>query len=104
MAKTTIINFSITMDGLEEQLLNEVVRFEYPSIEETRKKIVEDMNKNKIFLKKCEDNLLEALNESAGTDILQTTKLIETLKFTKDKAQELKASLQASETTRKDLY
>ena len=104
MAKTTIINFSITMDGLEEQLLNEVVRFEYPSIEETRKKIVEDMNKNKIFLKKCEDNLLEALNESAGTDILQNTKLIETLKFTKDKAQELKASLQASETTRKDLY
>ena len=104
MAKTTIINFSITMDGLEEQLLNEVVRFEYPSIEETRKSIVESMNKNKIFLKKCEDNLLEALNESAGTDILKNSKLIETLKFTKDKAQELKASLQASETTRKDLY
>jgi dynein heavy chain len=104
MAKTTIINFSITMDGLEEQLLNEVVRFEYPSIEETRKSLVENMNKNKITLKKCEDDLLNALNESAGTDILENTKLIETLKNTKDKAQELKGSLEASETTKKDLY
>jgi dynein heavy chain len=104
MAKTTIINFSITMDGLEEQLLNEVVRFEYPSIEETRKSLVESMNKNKIILKKCESDLLKALNDSAGTDILENTVLIDTLKNTKDKAQELKASLQASETTRKDLY
>ena len=104
MAKTTVINFSITMDGLEEQLLNEVVRFEYPSIEETRKSLVESMNKNKITLKQCEDSLLDALNESVGTDILENSKLIETLKNTKEKAQELKASLLASETTKKDLY
>ena len=48
MVKTNIINFSITMDGLEEQLLIEVVRFKYPFIKETGKKIVEGMNKNKI--------------------------------------------------------
>ena len=104
MAKTTVINFSITMDGLEEQLLNEVVRFEYPSIEETRKTLVETMNKNKIELKGYEDALLNALNESVGTDILENGKLIDTLKTTKEKAQELKASLLASETTKKDLY
>ncbi len=47
---------------------------------------------------------IKILNDSTDIDILENTILIETLKNTKDKAQELKASLQSSETTRKDLY
>ncbi|MCQ2815655.1 MAG: hypothetical protein MJ252_00165 [archaeon] len=104
MAKATVINFSITMDGLEEQLLNEVVRHELPHIEESRKKLVEDMNKNKIILKNCEDNLLNALNSNGEGNILENYKLIDTLKETKDKAQQLKADLQTSEEQKKELY
>lgn len=35
--KTMIINFSVTMMGLRDQLLNEVVKFERPEVEESRK-------------------------------------------------------------------
>lgn len=103
MSKTTVVNFSITMDGLEEQLLNEVVRNDFPNIEETRKQLVGEMNQNKIDLKKYEDKLLEKLSESKGGDILANTDLINTLKTTKEKAQHIKLSLQAAEDTKKDL-
>jgi dynein heavy chain len=38
--KTMIINFSVTMPGLRDQLLNEVVQYERPELEEARKKLV----------------------------------------------------------------
>lgn len=104
MAKTVVINYSVTMDGLEEQLLNEVVRYEYPSLEETRRKLVDEMNTSKITLKNCEDNLLNALNQSAGSNILENRELIDTLKRTKLKAIEVKISLDNSETTKQDIY
>lgn len=38
--KTMIINFSVTMFGLRDQLLNEVVQKEQPKLEEARKNLV----------------------------------------------------------------
>jgi len=41
--KVTLINFSITFQGLEEQLLGDVVVKEKPEVEEQRDKIVVTM-------------------------------------------------------------
>lgn len=38
--KTMIINFSVTMLGLRDQLLNEVVQYERPELEEARKNLI----------------------------------------------------------------
>lgn len=35
-AQTTLINFTVTKDGLEEQLLAEVVKHERPDLEKTK--------------------------------------------------------------------
>lgn len=35
-AQTTLINFTVTRDGLEDQLLGEVVKAERPDLEETK--------------------------------------------------------------------
>lgn len=35
-AQTTLINFTVTRDGLEDQLLAEVVKAERPDLEETK--------------------------------------------------------------------
>ncbi len=35
-AQTTLINFTVTRDGLEDQLLAEVVKVERPDLEETK--------------------------------------------------------------------
>ena len=36
--RVTVINFTVTTEGLEEQLLGEVVSIELPEVEEVRKK------------------------------------------------------------------
>lgn len=104
MAKSVIINYSVTMDGLEEQLLNEVVRHEMPALEEQRKKLVDEINQNKISLKLYEDGLLEALSKSDGEHILEDQHLILTLKETKKKSIEVKILLDNAETTKINLY
>jgi len=104
MAKSVVINYSVTMDGLEEQLLNEVVRHESPLLEEQRKKLVDEINQNKITLKVCEDGLLEALAKSDGEHILEDQHLILTLKETKKKANEVKILLDNAETTKINIY
>lgn len=38
--KTMIINFNVTLNGLRDQLLNEVVGYERPELEKQRKQIV----------------------------------------------------------------
>lgn len=38
--KTMIINFSVTMEGLRDQLLNDVVQYERPELEEARKNLI----------------------------------------------------------------
>ncbi len=38
--KVTIINFTVTMKGLEDQLLGEVVRKERPDLEEAKDRLV----------------------------------------------------------------
>lgn len=57
-AQTTIINFTVTRDGLEEQLLGEVVKVERPDLESTKSELTTQQNTFKITLKALEDDLL----------------------------------------------
>ena len=47
-----MINFTVTMGGLEQQLLGRVRAEERPSCEEQKMKLVEDVNANKKLLKR----------------------------------------------------
>jgi len=46
-ASAVIINYSVTPDGLKEQLLNRIVDFENADLERRRKENVEIMSRNK---------------------------------------------------------
>lgn len=50
-AQTTLINFTVTRDGLEEQLLAEVVKVERPDLEKLRSELTKQQNDFKITLK-----------------------------------------------------
>lgn len=50
-AQTTLINFTVTRDGLEEQLLAEVVKAERPDLEKQRSELTKQQNDFKIRLK-----------------------------------------------------
>lgn len=45
--KTMIINFNVTMLGLRDQLLNEVVGYERPELEATRQKLIKETSENR---------------------------------------------------------
>ena len=57
-AETTLINFMVTEEGLEEQLLALVVRKERPELEQQKADLIQQQNDFKIRLKKLEANVL----------------------------------------------
>eukprot|EP00462_Mataza_sp_D1_P017376 CAMPEP_0175163132 /NCGR_PEP_ID=MMETSP0087-20121206/25561_1 /TAXON_ID=136419 /ORGANISM="Unknown Unknown, Strain D1" /LENGTH=4572 /DNA_ID=CAMNT_0016451765 /DNA_START=103 /DNA_END=13822 /DNA_ORIENTATION=+ len=97
-AKTTIIDFSVTQKGLEDQLLSRVIQFEQKSLEDQRQQLVEEVNMNTISLQALDKELLERLSASSG-NLLDDVALIKVLADTKTKAQEVKEKIEASVAT-----
>jgi dynein heavy chain len=99
-AQTTVINFTVTLDGLEEQLLGNVVKHEKPGLEEEKAALITQMNEDKITMKELEDNLLERLS-APGVNLIEDTELMNTLDRSKKMSSELtervKKALETSE-------
>jgi dynein heavy chain len=87
--KVTLINFTVTFQGLEEQLLGDVVIKEKPEVEQQRDKIVVQMAKDSATLKRIENLILKQLSESEVEEILDSDKLIDTLAESKITAGEI---------------
>jgi len=60
-AKTTIIDFTVTQGGLEQQLLGRLISFEQKSLEDTLTQLQEEVTGNTKVLKDLEDSLLDRL-------------------------------------------
>ena len=91
-AQATLINFMVTPEGLEDQLLAVVVNKERPDLEESRVTLLRSMNQMTIDLENCEENLLQALAAATG-DILENVALVENLETTKRKSAEIARSM-----------
>ncbi|XP_038207715.1 dynein beta chain, ciliary [Zerene cesonia] len=97
-AQTTLVNFTVTRDGLEDQLLAEVVKAERPDLEELKAELTKQQNEFKIQLKELEDDLLSRLS-SAGENILGDTALIENLEITKKTAADIEKKVSEAKVT-----
>lgn len=100
--KVTIINFTVTQLGLENQLLADVVRFEYAELEHRANKTVMDIANGKNELKELEDKILRLLVSSTG-NILDNEQLINTLQSSKKTSEAVAESLRVAEETQKDI-
>ncbi|MEE6489661.1 hypothetical protein FKM82_015639, partial [Ascaphus truei] len=87
-AQTTLINFTVTRDGLEDQLLADVVNLERPDLEYFKSELTKQQNYFKIELKMLEDELLTRLS-AAESNFLGDTSLVEKLETTKHTAAEI---------------
>ncbi|KAF0719904.1 Aste57867_701 [Aphanomyces stellatus] len=102
MGKTMIVNYSVTQNGLANQLLNVVVAHERPDLEEQYRDLVRDMSENTQMIVELEDMLLHELSTSTG-NILDNEELIATLDETKNKATEIGSKLEQSKFTKDEI-
>lgn len=73
-AETTLINFTVTEDGLGEQLLSLIVKLERPKLAAKKEEVIQSQNEGKIKLRELEEYILASLNTSG--DLLENKDLI----------------------------
>lgn len=87
--KVTMINFTVTFEGLQQQLLGDVVIAEKPEIEQKRDQIVLTMAADAATLKDLENNILKLLSEATLEQILDEDTLIDVLEASKKTSTEI---------------
>ena len=90
--KVSLLNFTITVGGLEEQLLNVVVANEMPDLSEQRAGLVLSNAANNKALYDIESEILRLLSTSTG-NILDDSVLIETLAQSKITSEDIKQKM-----------
>ncbi|XP_068180564.1 dynein axonemal heavy chain 12 [Antennarius striatus] len=96
--KVCLLNFMITPEGLEDQLLGIVVAKESPELEEERNVLILQSADNKRQLKEIEDKILETLQSSEG-NILEDESAIQILDSAKIMSNEITKKQQIAEKT-----
>uniref|UniRef100_A0A8C9ZPR8 Dynein axonemal heavy chain 1 n=1 Tax=Sander lucioperca TaxID=283035 RepID=A0A8C9ZPR8_SANLU len=98
----TIINFTLSPSGLEDQLLGQVVAEERPDLEEAKNQLIISNAKMKQELKEIEDEILFRLSSTKGNPV-DNEELIQVLGASKIKAGEIQAKVMAAEQTEQDI-
>lgn len=100
--KVTIINFTVTPEGLEDQLLVDVVRYERPDLEEQKDELITKSAELKRQLKEIEDKILKLVSE-ADEDILNDEELINTLEQSKETSVMINERMKEAEEMTKEI-
>jgi len=96
-AKTTIIDFTVTQGGLEQQLLARLIGKEQKQLEDQLQQIQEEVTSNTKILQNYEDQLLERLANVEGS-LLDDPEIIDVLATIKTASKEVNEKLrEASE-------
>eukprot|EP01028_Stygiella_incarcerata_P006524 TRINITY_DN2668_c0_g1_i2.p1 TRINITY_DN2668_c0_g1~~TRINITY_DN2668_c0_g1_i2.p1 ORF type:complete len:4588 (-),score=1267.00 TRINITY_DN2668_c0_g1_i2:3353-17116(-) len=100
--KTTLVNFTVKEQGLEDQLLGIVVRKERPDLEEQKDELVVSVAHARKRRIELEDEILQLLSDASGS-LLDNEQLIMTLQTSKNTAEEISKQLETSEQTEKKI-
>uniref|UniRef100_A0A8C4J682 Dynein axonemal heavy chain 7 n=1 Tax=Dromaius novaehollandiae TaxID=8790 RepID=A0A8C4J682_DRONO len=100
--KVTLLNFMITSEGMQDQLLGIVVARERPDLEEEKQALIFQGAENKRQLKEIEDKILEVLSASEG-NILEDETAIKILSSSKALANEISEKQAVAEETEKKI-
>uniref|UniRef100_A0A8C2Y948 Dynein axonemal heavy chain 7 n=1 Tax=Coturnix japonica TaxID=93934 RepID=A0A8C2Y948_COTJA len=100
--KVTLLNFMITSEGMQDQLLGIVVARERPDLEAEKQALILQGAANKRQLKEIEDKILEVLSASEG-NILEDETAIKILSSSKVLANEISEKQAVAEETEKKI-
>lgn len=91
--KMAIINFSVTFDGLEEQLLVDVMRSQEPETQQKKDELTITIATSKNELYNLQSEILENLAQADTSSILDNEILIEKLEVSKSRSQTVKQNI-----------
>lgn len=97
-ARTSIIDFTVTMKGLEDQLLGRVILTEKKELEAERTNLIISVTSNKRKMIELEQNLLHKLTTTKGS-LVEDETVIGVLNVTKDTAADVKEKLAIAQET-----
>ncbi|KAG2485619.1 hypothetical protein HYH03_015682 [Edaphochlamys debaryana] len=100
--KVSLLNFFVTPEGLEDQLLGTVVTQERPDLANLKSQLVVSNAKMKKELSDIEDRILQLLSASSG-NILDDEELINTLAQSKVTSNEIAAKVAEAEATEREI-
>ncbi|CAE7879527.1 DNAH1, partial [Symbiodinium sp. KB8] len=100
--KVSLLNFTITPKGLEDQMLGVFVVNELPELEERKNTLTLSMAAMKKELQDLENKILFLLSNSEG-NILDDEVLIDTLAQSKTKSVDITAKVEEAEVTEKEI-
>ncbi|XP_048509500.1 dynein axonemal heavy chain 3 isoform X1 [Athalia rosae] len=96
--KVSLLNFMLTPQGLQDQLLGIVVAKDLPVLEEKKNQLIVEGANNKRILKEIEDKILEVLSTSEG-NILEDETAVKILSSSKVLSAEIQAKQMAAMKT-----
>ncbi|XP_014480405.1 PREDICTED: dynein heavy chain 8, axonemal [Dinoponera quadriceps] len=97
-ARTSIIDFTVTMKGLEDQLLGRVILTERKELETEKTQLIADVAANNRKIKELEANLLHKLATVQGP-LIEDFELMAVLNTTKQTAAEVNEKLNTAKDT-----
>jgi len=102
-AKTVVIDFTVTMKGLEEQLLAVVINKEKAELEETLNNLMNEINQNQRKLKELDEQLLDKLANCDKDKILEDKELVETLYKVRTESKRVEITIQNAEVKQEQI-
>ncbi|KAA0715776.1 Dynein heavy chain 7, axonemal [Triplophysa tibetana] len=100
--KVTLLNFMITPEGMQDQLLGIVVAKERPDLEKEKQDLIVQGADNKRQLKVIENKILEVLSASEG-NILEDEVAVQVLSSSKDLADDISSKQAIAEATERKI-
>jgi dynein heavy chain len=97
-AECTLINFSVTEEGLEDQLLAYIIRLEREDLANTKEDLVKKQREYNIQLNNLENSLLSQLKNATG-DILANVTLVDNLEKSKVISDDIKIKVAEGQKT-----
>nr|XP_031846529.1 dynein heavy chain 3, axonemal-like isoform X2 [Nomia melanderi] len=102
VVKVTLLNFMITPQGLEDQLLGIVVAKDLPVLEERKNQLIVEGASNRKILEEIEDKILEVLSLSEG-NILEDETAITILSSSKVLSEDIQAKQKIAARTASEI-
>uniref|UniRef100_A0A8C5W1I2 Dynein axonemal heavy chain 14 n=1 Tax=Microcebus murinus TaxID=30608 RepID=A0A8C5W1I2_MICMU len=98
----TMINFTVTFQGLQDQLLSTVVTHEVPHLEDQRSQLLDNISLDTVTLKELEGKALNLLQKIQGF-VLDDEEIIDTLRKSKMRSNEISKRIKATKKAESEI-